>query len=244
MGVAIIAFSIFLVLALRPLTKKSLEYMKLMKQYAPEIEKLKKRHKGDNQKFAQAQSEFYKQKGINPTAGCLPQLIQIAILFALFSVFSTVLHENNVTGFNNLLYSPLKIAEGQTINTKFLYFDITKPDTLKLPFLPFAIPGALIFLAAAAQMISAKIASPYLAKQEKIAKKTPSETDDVLAATQSSMVYMFPLMTLLFGLSFPSGMALYWLVFSIYNAIQQYQIAGWGGATPWVRRLASFTNRK
>jgi hypothetical protein len=94
-------------------------------------------------KFAQAQAEVYRQKGINPGAGCLPYILQIVVLIAFFNVFTTTLApDGDPTGrFNALLYSPLKFSEGQTINTSFLYLDITKPDVFHLPSLSFLFPG-------------------------------------------------------------------------------------------------------
>jgi hypothetical protein len=54
---------------------------------------------------------------------------------------------------------------------------------------------------------------------------------------QSSMIYTFPLITLVAGMSFPSGLALYWFLFSLYQAIIQYRSTGWGGATSWIKAL-------
>src|SRR5579859_4391657 len=82
MGLAIIGLTLTLVLALRPMTKKYMDSMKKMKEYQPQIEKLKKKFKNDKQKFMQAQAQFYKEKGITPgLAGCLPMILQIVILF-------------------------------------------------------------------------------------------------------------------------------------------------------------------
>ena len=50
--------------------------MKKMKDYAPALAKLKEKHKGDKAKYMKAQADFYKEKGINPGAGCLPYLLQ------------------------------------------------------------------------------------------------------------------------------------------------------------------------
>ncbi len=236
MGLAIIAFSLTLITLLRPLTKQYMDSMKKMKEFQPQLDKLKKKYKNDKQKMMKAQSDFYKQNGINPGAGCLPMILQLVLLFALLQVFSRALTGTSPDKLNELLYAPLKFGN-ELINTKFLYLDITKPDTFNLSFIPFAIPGLILFLAAIAQMISAKIASPYLETQEKIAKKTPQASDDFQTAMQSSAVYTFPLMTLLIGGRFPSGIALYWLFFSIYQAVQQYRSTGWGGLTPWLRKL-------
>jgi len=239
LGLAIIGFSLFLRFILNPLTKPYMESMRKMREMGPELEKLKKRHKGDRVKLAQAQSDFYKEKGINPGAGCLPYILQIVVLIAFFNVFTRTISVggNIAENFNLLLYEPLKFASDQVMNTSFLYLDITKPDLLNLSFLDFGIPGPLLFLAAITQLISAKVMSPYTKKQENIAKKTPQESDDIQVAMQKSMVYTFPLFTLFIGMRFPSGLALYWLIFSLTQAFQQIRAQGWGGLTPWMGKL-------
>jgi len=239
MGLAILGFGLFLRVILNPLTKPYMESMKKMKDFAPQLEKLKKRHTGDKVKLAQAQSEFYKQKGINPGAGCLPYLLQIVVLIAFFNVFSRVLTPNGdiVVRFNELLYEPLKFGAQEIINTKFLYLDVTRPDVINIPFLPLPLPGPVLILAALVQFLSAKIMAPYVKEEEKIAEKTDEKADDIQAAMQKSMIYTFPLMTLVIGFRFASGLALYWLLFSIYQAIQQYNSQGWGGLTPWIEKI-------
>lgn len=239
MGLAIIGFSLFLRFILNPLTKPYMESMKKMKEYGPQLEKIKAKHKGDQKKIMQAQAEFYKNRGINPTAGCLPYVLQIVVLIALFNVFMTVLGSNGdiASKFNSLLYLPLKFEEGQKINTKFLYVDIAKPDTFNFEGLPFPIPGPILILSALVQFLSAKMMAPYIEKEKKISKKTPTKEDDLAVAMQSSTIYTFPLFTIIFGIKFPSGLALYWFIFSLYQAYQQYTSSGWGGLTPWIKRF-------
>lgn len=238
MGLAILGFGLFLRFILNPLTKPYMESMKKMKLYEKELAGLKERHKGDKQKLMMAQADFYKEKGINPGAGCLPYLLQIIVLIAFFNVFTHVLKSSgDATILNQTLYSPLKFSQGEVLNTKFLYLDLTKPDAYKTPFLPVRIPGPLLILAALLQFVSAKIAAPYVALEKRAAKKTTDPTDDMQVAMQGSMVYMFPMMTLVFGLSFPSALALYWLLFSLFQAGQQYKSSGWGGMTPFISKL-------
>lgn len=239
MGLAILGFGLFLRVILNPLTKPYMESMKKMKEYAPQLEKLKKKHGSDKVKLAQAQSEFYKQQGINPGAGCLPYLLQIVVLIAFFNVFSRVLagDGNIVARFNELLYGPLKFGAEDIINTKFLYLDVTKSDVFNIPSLPFPLPGPVLILAALVQFLSAKIMAPYVKAEKKIVKKTEEKADDIQVAMQQSMIYTFPLMTIVIGIRFASGLALYWLLFSVYQAIQQYKSQGWGGLTPWIEKL-------
>jgi YidC/Oxa1 family membrane protein insertase len=238
MGLAIIFFSLFLRFILNPLTKPYMESMKKIKAVAPKLDKLKKKYKKDKVKLAQAQSELYKQEGINPGAGCLPYLLQIIILIAFFNVFNRTLNQPDpIAAFNELLYEPMRFVNGATLNTKFLYLDLTKPDKFVIAGLPFPIPGFVLLFAAFTQFLSAKIMQPITAAKEKLAKKTKTQEDDIQVAMQSSMTYMFPLMTVIFGLSFPSGLAIYWALFSLWQTVSQYRSSGAGGLTPWLTKL-------
>jgi YidC/Oxa1 family membrane protein insertase len=239
MGLAIIAFSLFLRVVTSPLTAPYMNSMKKIKEVEPLVKKLKLKYKNDQKGLMTAQAELYRQKGINPSSGCLPYILQIVILIALFNVFTQVLSTNSdaLSKLNNLLYSPLKLQENQILNTSFLYLDIRKPDVFRFDGLPFPIPGPLLILAGLLQFLSAKMNMPTVKIEEKIAKKTPTEADDMAVAMQSSMIYTFPLMTIIFGVNFPSGLALYWLLFSVFQMYQQYKTSGWGGLTPFIRKI-------
>lgn len=239
LGLAIMGFSLFLRVALTPLTKPYMASMKKMQEYGPQLTKLKEKHKGSKEKLMKAQSDFYKEKGINPGAGCLPYILQIIILIALFNVFNKVLVGGGdiVTRFNSLLYEPLKFATDAAISTKFLYWDLVKPDVYRVSGIPFPLPGVLLFLSAFLQFVSAKMATPFIEAEKKLVKKTESTADDMAVAMQSSAIYTFPLMTLVIGVNFASGLALYWMLFSLYQLVQQYRSSKWGGLTPWLRKL-------
>lgn len=246
MGLAIIAFSLFLRFILNPLTKPYTESMKKIKDFKPQLDKLKKKYKDDKVKFAQAQSEFYRQKGINPGAGCLPYLLQIVVLIAFFNVFTRTLSPgiDSVTKFNELLYAPLKFGANEMLNSKFLYLDITKPDVFNIPGFSLPIPGPILLLATVVQFLSAKMMLPYTEAEAKIAKKTKDQSDDMQVVMQQTMIYTFPLMTIVIGIRFASGLALYWLVFSLTQAYQQYKSQGAGGLTPWIKRLGLVKSHK
>jgi len=238
MGIAIIGFSFFLRLVLNPLTTPYMNSMKKMKEVEPLLNKLKKKYKNNPQELMKAQSELYKEKKINPGAGCLPYLLQIVILIALFNVFTQVLSQNGdtITKLNDLLYKPLKFSTDSALNTNFLYLDVRRPDVFNIEGIPFPIPGPILILAGLLQFLSAKMNMKVVDQEKKIAKKTKSQTDDMAAAMQSSMIYTFPAMTILFGVKFPSGLAIYWLLFSVFQMWQQYKTTGWGGLTTWLER--------
>jgi YidC/Oxa1 family membrane protein insertase len=239
MGLAIIGFSIFLRIILNPLTKPYMESVKKMKEHQPQLNKLKNKYKGDKVKYAQAQADYYRNKGIKPGAGCLPYILQIVVLIAFFNVFTRTLSPdvNTTQKFNELLYAPLRFEQGVEVNTKFLYLDVTQPDKINIPSIPFSLPGPILILAALTQLLSAKIMAPYSEIEEKVAKKTKEKEDDIQVAMQRSMIFTFPLFTLIIGLKFASGLAIYWLVFSLTQAHQQYTSQGWGGLSPWIKKL-------
>src|SRR5260221_10549291 len=71
LGLAILGFSIFLIFVMRPLTKPYMDSMKKVKEVQPMIDKLKKKYGKDTMGFSKAQAELYKQRRVNPAAGCL-----------------------------------------------------------------------------------------------------------------------------------------------------------------------------
>lgn len=244
-GLSVIGLTVLIRLILIPLTMPSLKAAKKIAELAPEIEKLKKKYGNDKKGFAQAQMNLYKENGANPAAGCLPQIIQLVVLIALYQAFIQVLKTDGdvIAKLNGVLYPSLRLAEGTVINTKFLYLNLSNPDVFKLPGLTFAIPGFFLIGAALMQMISSKMMQPSVKKAQEVAAATEKKDDDMATAMQSQMLYLFPLMTIFIGYSFPSGLVLYWFVFSLLSAIQQYFVSGWGSMEPVLRRLKLLKNK-
>jgi len=90
-GLIIIVFSIFIKLILYPLTKSSFKSMAMMKQLQPEMAEIKEKHGSDPKKQQKAMMRLYKESGVNPIGGCLPQLLQLPILYALFRFFPSAI---------------------------------------------------------------------------------------------------------------------------------------------------------
>lgn len=90
-GVVIILFSIIIKVALNPLTKTSMKSMKKMQALQPMMEEIRGKHKDDPQKMNKQIMQLYKDYGVNPAGGCLPMLLQLPILYALWSVFRSAI---------------------------------------------------------------------------------------------------------------------------------------------------------
>ena len=118
-GVVIIVFSILIKIALHPLTKTSMSSMKKMQALTPLMNEVREKYKDDPQKMNQAVMNLYKEYGVNPAAGCLPLLLQMPILFALYAVFRSSIELRQASFFGWIT-------------------DLSIPDTIVK--LPFAIP--------------------------------------------------------------------------------------------------------
>jgi len=118
-GFVIVVFSILIKIVLYPLTKKSYQSMKEMQTLQPLMQEINEKHKNDPQKKQQEIMSLYKEHGINPLGGCLPMLLQLPLLYALFQVFQSTIQ--------------LRQAE-------FIWWikDLSRPDTVA--HLPFSIP--------------------------------------------------------------------------------------------------------
>ncbi|MBS1271186.1 MAG: Membrane protein insertase YidC [Candidatus Marinimicrobia bacterium] len=118
-GLVLILFGIVVKILVFPLTKKSYVSMKEMQNLQPQIKELREKYKDDSQKLNQEMMKIYKERGVNPMGGCLPMLVQMPLLYALFIVFRTTIE--------------LRGAE-------FIWWikDLSQPDTIFS--LPFSIP--------------------------------------------------------------------------------------------------------
>lgn len=90
LGIDIILFTILFKIVLLPLNIKQTKTTIKTQALQPKLKELQKKYKGDPKKLQEAQAELYKSEGVNPLAGCLPLLIQLPILWAVFYVFRDV----------------------------------------------------------------------------------------------------------------------------------------------------------
>jgi len=221
LGWAIIALTLIIRLLLFPLTWPALKAAEKMRALAPKLRKLKKKYGQNKEKLVQAQMELYRQAGVKPWLSFLPQIAQIVVLIALFQAFRNVLGGNgSLTKLNQLLYPPFQLSAEEKIDLHFWYLDLSQPDLIRWQD-QVILPGLFLLLAALTQFLSARLMLPLAQKQQRLASKTTTPTDDFISLMQTQSLYLFPLMTVLIGLSFPSGLVLYWFAFSLFNLGQQ-----------------------
>ncbi len=90
-GFVIIVLGLMVKLLVWPLSRKSVKSMAAMKELQPQLETLKEKHKSNPQALQKATMGLYKEAGVNPLASCLPMLMQMPLLLALYRVFYTTI---------------------------------------------------------------------------------------------------------------------------------------------------------
>lgn len=203
-GLAIIALTVLVRVAFFPLTRKTLKSQKSMNELAPKIQEIKEKFKDDKSAQSAATMRLYKENNINPLAGCLPLIIQIPILIALYKVFMSIsLFKPENAG---LLYG--FIDNPGAINKMFLGFlDITVKNPV------------LAILSGALQFIQAREAG--------IQNKT-NPGNKQMAALNSQMLYFFPVMIIIIGWNLPAGLMLYWTTATAFSILEQRYIKNKG----------------
>lgn len=203
LGIAIILLTIIIKLVLLPLSKQSIKSQKALQDLQPKIDEIKKKHKDKKDEMGRAMMALYKENKVNPFSSCLPLLVQMPFLFAVFAVF----RDGFANGSLDAVYS--FIARPEYINTVSLGF-----IDLSVRNIPIAV------LAGLAQYWQAKM---MMTKKAEIHTKE-SRDEDMAAIMNKQMIYFMPAMTVFIGLSFPGGLALYWLVTTILTGAQQLYI--------------------
>jgi YidC/Oxa1 family membrane protein insertase len=208
-GLAIILLTLVIRGVLVPITIPSLRSAKKMQDLKPQLDKLKSKHK-DKVKLQQAQLALYKEHGVNPMSGCLPQIAQLIILIALYQVFISFINSGNING--------------QTVNMNFLWLDLSKPD----PFYILPVLAGLTQLIFSLMMRSG-LESHVKAPKNKKEKQKEEDSLEMAQSMQQQMMFMMPIMTVVISLKFASGLAVYWVITTLFSVVQQYIISGPGG---------------
>lgn len=221
-GLAIICMTLLVKAILFPLYHLQLvlskRNMQNQRRVAPQMAEVRKKYKGDAQKQQAAMMELYRQEGVNPLGGltgCLPSLVQMPILIALYYVF-----RNNLVSKPHFLFVP---------NLNLTPFSVPLIHGLPIPAIAYLI---IPLLAAATTFVQSRMMqqppNPGASEQEQQAQ----------AMTKQMQVFM-PLMILYFAFVTPAGLGLYWFISNCFAIIQQYLVNGWGGLRPQAAAAAA-----
>lgn len=194
-GIAIILVTLAIRFLLAPLLHKQLKGQKAMTDLQPKLNDLREKHKNDREAQAKAMMDLYREHKINPLASCLPLLIQLPILFALYHVFSKAL-KGNLEG----LYS--FIANPGTIDPMFIHLvDLSKPS-----------------------IVLAVLAGLFQFWQSKQIAGNSTSNDPTAKALSVQTTYILPALSIVIAWNLPAGLPLYWIVTTLFAIAQQYYI--------------------
>jgi YidC/Oxa1 family membrane protein insertase len=195
-GWAIILLSALVFLVLFPLTLKQMRSMKEMQVLQPKIEELRKKYKDNPQKLNQETLALYKEHKVNPLGGCLPMLLQMPILFALYQVLMRSV--------------ALRGAE-------FLWIkDLSMPDRM------FTLPQSIPVMGNEINILPILMTIGMFLQQKMSTVKQSSNSD--MAQQQKIMMIVMPVMFLVFFYHLPAGLVLYWVVNSTLMMIYQFKV--------------------
>ncbi len=232
-GIALIVFTIIIRMLMWPLVKKQLHQAKGMRKLQPEIKKIKQATKGNRQQESQMLMELYKEKGINPFATFPILIIQLIILFGLYSGLTKIIKDpHTLVTFSYPFVQNLSWMQELAKNIHL--FDNTLFGVVDLSKAAWSQAG--IYWPAMFIVIGSAVAQYYQAKQlmpqEKdqrslraILKEAGSgkqaDQSEINAAVASSTRFLIPIMIFIFTVSIPSALGLYWLTSGLVAFIQQ-----------------------
>lgn len=201
LGIAVIALTVIIKLALYPLTKKSLQGQKALQDLQPKIDELKKKYADKKDEMGRAMLELYKENKVNPFSSCLPLLIQLPFLWAVFKVLRSSLDAGALNALYPFVHRP------EIINTTLLGLtDLSKPNIV------------LAVLAGLSQFWQAK----SMMTKKPAVKGEGSADENMAAIMNKQMLYMMPILTIIIGIKLPGGLTLYWFVMTLVQVLQQY----------------------
>lgn len=181
-GFAIIIFTVIVRIFLYPLYAKQIQSTAQMSEVQPKLMEIQNKYKDDKEKMNEKLMEFYKEENYNPMRGCLPMLVQMPIIFGVFALLR-----------NPMLYmsnANMLLA----VHESFLWIkDLSQPDLWILP-------------------IAAGITTYISYVQMQAQQSTMGPQADQAAGMMKIMKYVFPVMIVVMGRSFPAGLTIYWFI--------------------------------
>ena len=208
---AIVCLTIFIRLLLVPLFVKQINSARSMQLIQPKMKAIQEKYGDDRERAGQEMMNLYREEGVNPAASCLPVLLQMPIFLALFRVLdgaSRGIPRGHFFAKNPGLMESLQHAKffGAELAGRFLPMNNGFGGTQVV---------ALV-------LIIIMVATLFYTQLQLMRKNMPPESlTGPMAQQQKMMIYLFPLMYLFSGVSFPIGVMLYWCTSNLWTLGQQ-----------------------
>ena len=230
---SIVVLTLIVRAILIPLYRKQLVSQRRMQLIQPELKEIQKRYKGDQMKARLAQQELFKERGVNPLAGCLPLLLQLPLLFIMYSVIQNGLTNQDPSAM--LTIFGVQVVDIDCKNVVNGVIDAARPciDS-NVPILGnIAVPQAFFWIAGFGLSFLAIVSALLQLVQSRMMLPVADPTnDDPNVRIQRQTMLFLPLISVVYGGFLPAGLFIYWIVATIFSIVQQYLIVGWGAMFP------------
>ena len=228
LGWSVVVVTVLIRIILLPLLWPSLKSAKKMGTLQPRLKKLQEQFGKDKEGLAKAQMQMYKSEGVKPLSGCLPNILQVAVLLIFFSAFNMVTlfaeGKGKMEEINRQLIPTFQINESFKFDSDFMGVNLVlTPAKIfeKGMSLAMIVPLVLLLGSAVLQYFSSKLMMPSPKTDKIVVKETKDKEDDMMGMMRTQSMYMMPIMTVFIGWSFSIGMLLYWFVNSLVMLGQQ-----------------------
>jgi len=201
-GLAIIALTIVIRLVLWPFQQSALKSQRALQMVQPKLKALQAQYSNDKAGLNKAMMELYAKEKVSPFSSCLPLLVQLPFLIALYQVLRSGLTSANF----NLLY-PFVHNPGSINVVSFGFLNLASKS------IPLAI------LAGLAQLVQTKMLPM---NRPPAGAGAGAKDEDQLAKVNKQMLYIMPATTVFIGISLPAGLTLYWVVTTLMAIFQQW----------------------
>ena len=126
-----------------------------------------------------------------------------------------------------------KNGELGNINLHFLWFNVSQPDPIYI----------LPLLTGVSQLLLSLMLSPAIEHHPETTKAKTEDVQEMAETMQQQMLLIMPVMTAVLALRFPAGLALYWLITTVFSTIQQYFVSGWGGLARYLNLARQYVRK-
>ncbi|HEV8697756.1 MAG TPA: YidC/Oxa1 family membrane protein insertase [Candidatus Limnocylindrales bacterium] len=230
---AIVILTLIVRAVLIPLFRRQLVSQRRMQLLQPELREIQKRFKGDAMKARLAQQELMRERGVNVASGCLPLLLQLPLLFIMYSVIQNGLTNQDPRAMLNVFGVQLFELHCQNIVNGVI--DATKPCVdANVPLLGnVAHPQTFLVVAGFGLSVLAILSAVLQLVQSRMMLPAADPTnDDPNVRIQRQMMLFLPIISVVYGGFLPAGLFIYWIVATVFSIVQQYLIVGWGSMFP------------
>ncbi len=237
-GFAIVFVTVLIRVILYPLYVTQIRSQRAMQEIGPAMKELQAKYGKDKQRIGEEQMKLYRERGVNPAMGCLPLLLQMPILFAMYAAFLQA-PQLNAEQLRGAIWAFIPVPQAATalghLDMAAHWLPWIRSCTqaggvvvqgLACRNADIGIPGGLVLPAFAGlfQLIASLMAMPV----------NQPKSDDPQTRMTQSMSYYFPLITVFFAYQYQSGLAVYWVTSTFIQIVQQYFVSGWGQLPRWL----------